>query len=126
MSFDWGKITPDVCKLVWGEPNPHQSTKDELRWGTHGSRTCDLKKGTWYDHEAKEGGGAIQLLERDKGLKGGEALDFLREHGFDIPDTRETNGHAAGEYLKPKRSGGKVVATYDYVDEVGDLLFQVQ
>jgi putative DNA primase/helicase len=33
------------------------STKHELRYGSKGSLSIDQAKGTWFDHEASEGGG---------------------------------------------------------------------
>jgi hypothetical protein len=102
------KIMPTVAKLLLGEPN--KSTKRELRYGTRGSLAIDLKKGTYFDHEANEGGGVLDLIEREKGLKGAALFDWLRENGFELGATK---------------SKKKIVAVYDYTDEQGALLFQV-
>ena len=59
------RIMPDVARHFWGEPNPRHSNGKELRWGTNGSRSVDLAKGVWHDHEANEGGGVIDLLKRE-------------------------------------------------------------
>ena len=59
------RVMPDVARHFWGEPNPHHSNGKELRWGTNGARCVDLAKGTWFDHEANEGGGVIDLLKRE-------------------------------------------------------------
>ena len=59
------RIMPDVARHFWGEPNHHHSNGKELRWGTNGARSVDVGKGTWFDHEAKEGGGVIDLLKRE-------------------------------------------------------------
>jgi 5S rRNA maturation endonuclease (ribonuclease M5) len=100
---------PDVARHFWGEPNPRHSSKKELRWGTNGARSVDVGKGTWFDHEAGEGGGVIEFLKR-QGVW--EIPQWLKQHGFsDTDDDR------------PKRF--KIVATYDYTDESGTLLFQV-
>jgi hypothetical protein len=100
---------PGVARHFWGEPNPRHSSKKELRWGTNGARSVDVPKGTWFDHEAGEGGGVIDFLKR-VGVR--EIPQWLKQHGFsDTDDDR------------PKRF--KIVATYDYTDESGTLLFQV-
>lgn len=102
-----------VAKAVLGEPNTRLSSDTELRYGQHGSLSIDLAKGVWTDHEANTGGGVIDFLMSRKGLKTGEALDWLREQiGADIEDRREVKA-------KPR-----IVATYDYTDEAGNLLFQ--
>jgi len=124
--FDFKSITKEVVLLLWGQPNPKLSTPNLLKWGNKGSRTLQLPEAVWFDHEAGQGGGTIQLIERDVGLKGQQAIGWLREQGFNIPDDPVTNGHAGGEYNKPnKRTGGHIVATYSYVDQFGDELFQV-
>jgi hypothetical protein len=107
-----------VAQKLWDKPNPHLCTPTELRWGTHGSKSVDLEKGVWSDHEAKEGGGVLDLVKRERRCSTGEALDWLREViGADLEDRREQ---------RPDHSArAKVVATYDYTDEAGALLFQV-
>ncbi|WP_424138186.1 phage/plasmid primase, P4 family [Roseomonas chloroacetimidivorans] len=121
--IDFGRYIGPVARKLFGEPNEHLSSKDELRFGSHGSLSVCLsgeKRGTWFDHEANEGGGVLKLLERERRLKGGDAIDWLRrEVGADIPDREEAERGA--------RSGGlgTLVATYDYTDADGKLLFQV-
>ncbi|MES2724895.1 MAG: hypothetical protein V4656_17220, partial [Pseudomonadota bacterium] len=106
-----------VARRLWGDPNARASTPNELRWGEHGSRSVDLHKNVFFDHEAKEGGGVLDLIARETGAKGSEAVDWLRrEMGAVIEDQRHRPA------ATPPR---KIVATYDYVDEQGDLLFQV-
>ena len=62
---EFAPIIADVAKHFWGEPNRRHSKKSELRWGTNGARSVDIAKGTWFDHEAKQGGGVIDLLRRE-------------------------------------------------------------
>jgi RecA-family ATPase len=99
-------IMPDVAMTLWGEPNRRLSTKTELRYGTNGARKVDVEKGTWFDFECNEGGGVLDLLKRE-----GLGPDWLREHGFD-------NGNGADH------STAKILATYDYSDEHGELVYQ--
>jgi len=103
-----------VAKAILGEPNAHLSSATELRYGQHGSLSVDLQKGVWADHEANTGGGVLDFLAAKKGLKTGEALDWLREQvGAEIEDRRE------------QRPKSRMIAAYDYVDEAGEVLFQV-
>lgn len=106
-----------VSRHFWGDPNPRLSSKDQLRWGNQGSRSVDVEKGVWYDNEAGEGGGVLDLVQREAGLKNGEAVKLLREHvGLEIADDRSIIALTASR---------KIVSTYDYVDEQGEVLFQV-
>src|SRR6476659_2367713 len=73
------RIMPDVARHFWGEPNRRHSSPKELRWGTNGARSVDVGKGTWFDHEAKEGGGVLDLLQR-QGVA--DPWQWLRENGF--------------------------------------------
>ncbi|MDG2570617.1 hypothetical protein P7L87_23950 [Vibrio parahaemolyticus] len=115
---DLGSHIGTVAQAVWGEPNNRLSTPGrELRFGSHGSRSVDLQKGTWYDHEADEGGGVLDLVKREKGLVNGKAFDFMREIGVAI-EKQEPRPD-------PNTMESRVVASYDYVDEEGELLFQV-
>jgi hypothetical protein len=104
-----------VARKCLGEPNARLSSKSELRFGTQGSMSVDLEKGVWADHEAATGGGVMDLLAREKGLKGQDAIAWLRrECGADFEDRAQEPAPKA-----------RIVATYDYVDEHGELLYQV-
>ena len=72
---------PDVARHFWGEPNPRHSSKKELRWGTNGARSVDVGKGSWFDHEAGEGGGVIDFLKREGvGRSADGSAARLRQH----------------------------------------------
>jgi AAA domain len=101
---------PDVARHFWGEPNPRHSSKKELRWGTNGARSVDVAKGSWFDHEAGEGGGVLDFLNRERV---DNPWEWLREHGYG----NASNGRANSQH--------KIIASYDYTDEFGALLFQV-
>ena len=106
-----------AARKCMGEPNTRLSTKTELRFGAQGSLSVDLDKGTWFDHEAGKGGGVMDFLAREKGLKGQEAIAWLRQEcGADFED------RSRSEAPLPK---ARIVATYDYIDEHGEVLFQV-
>jgi hypothetical protein len=46
----------DLARRAWGEENKALSKRDEMRWGNNGSKSIDLKKLCWFDHEAGSGG----------------------------------------------------------------------
>ena len=109
-----------VARALLGVPNKALSTPGkELRFGTNGSLSIDLKKGTWFDHSAGEGGGVLDLIAREKGLRNGAAVDYMRGLGMDMGDARAPTAPTA-----PRQDRGRLVATYDYVDEAGKLLYQ--
>lgn len=102
-----------VARKLLGDPNPQLSCATELRFGQHGSMSVDLERGVWQDHESKVGGGVVDLLEREKKLSGREAVEWMqREIGAVFEDRRS-------------EAKAKLVKTYDYVDENGEVLFQV-
>jgi 5S rRNA maturation endonuclease (ribonuclease M5)/KaiC/GvpD/RAD55 family RecA-like ATPase len=119
-NFDIGR----VAKALLGPPNQHLSGKTELRYGTRGSLSVDLAKDAWYDHEANKGGDILDLIMRERGGARADAKRWMDYHfgascggeqGF---DEQKINGAA-------HRQGSRIVATYDYVDERGEALFQV-
>jgi hypothetical protein len=113
---------PDLIALIgpiarhfFGPPNPRLSSKTELRFGSNGSLSVDLVKGVWYDHEKKVGGNLIDMIKMQARLTTARECDeWAEDHGFIQP---KTNGSCPGL--------GKIVATYDYEDEVSAFLFQV-
>lgn len=122
-------IAEPVARELWGEPVPgHSKPGVELRWGSGGSKSLDLKKGTWFDHEAGEGGGVLDLVKRELGTDQGGAIDWLKAHGYladeprqERPQRRESAPAASGN----ARQARELVATYDYTDAAGTLLYQV-
>ena len=112
MTFEPGTIKT-VATLLMGEPNAQLSKETELRYGTNGSLSIDLDKNTFYDHEASEGGGILDLILHQGGGKSrAEAVAWLKQHDM-APPTHE-------------KVQARVVSSYDYHDESGELLFQVQ
>ena len=62
-----------VALHLLGEANAKLSGPKDLRFGKYGSLAVDLEKGTYFDHEQKEGGGVIDLVCRERGLANREA-----------------------------------------------------
>lgn len=125
-----------VAVELCGEVNKQLSSEKELRFGKHGSLSVDLEKGTFYDHQETVGGGVLDLIARFTSRSGAQAVEWLREKGFDIEDDRppppprqQSNGprlDPAGNWL-PNRvpDHGRLTKTYDYTDAAGRLAYQV-
>jgi len=113
--IDFAHIMEPVARKLWGDPDPRASNSHELRWGTHGSRSVDIDKGVWADHEAATGGGVLDLIRRELSVPNGAAIAWLRTEGFieAAPSPKAVD--------QPRR----IVAIYDYPDEHGELIYQV-
>jgi putative DNA primase/helicase len=113
MSAELARHIGDIARAILGEPNQALSNGRQLRFGQHGSIAVEIrgeKAGSWFDHEANAGGGPWDLIRLKLGKVDGEAVAWLKTIGID---------------LAPKGGFGRIVATYDYRDESGTLLFQV-
>jgi hypothetical protein len=93
-----------VARHLWGAPNTMLSSRGQLRFGTRGSRSVDLARGAWFDHEQNEGGGVLDLIVRETGCG---------------------NHRAAMQWLRKRKLVSCITAKYNYVDEHNELLFQV-
>jgi hypothetical protein len=129
-----------VAIELHGDPNKQLSSQKELRFGTQGSLSVDLEKGTFFDHQEGEGGGVLWAIARETGKAGASAVEWMRDRGFDVEDDRphrpaSSGGSAAssgprldpaGNWL-PQRvpDHGKLTKTYNYEDAEGVLKYQV-
>ena len=128
--IDFIPIMPGVAKTLLGEPNKSLSTKTELRYGTNGSISVDLKRAIWKDHEEDIGGGVMELVRAYTGLSGAEGMKWLEEKGFIAP--LERNDRQRGQPAPFKVPGGfpdfmepKPIACFEYRDDKGELAYQV-
>src|SRR5262245_41400157 len=119
MHTDYARFCEPTARKLWGEPNRLHSTKNDLRWGTNGSRSLNRRTGQWYDHELGEGGSTVELIQREMKCDQKEAFAWLEREGITRANG-QSNGHSF-------RSGppGTEVERYAYVDEAGDFLFDV-
>ena len=75
-----------------GAPNPHLSTKTELRYGTNGALSVDLATGGWSDFEQGTGGGAADLvIHQGHARTRGEAVRWYQDRGW-LPGASGTGG----------------------------------
>jgi hypothetical protein len=113
----WAGLIEPVARELLGEPNPDLSKGGELRFGSRGSLSVNLEKGTWYDFETETGGGVVDLVAREVRTEPGE---WLRSRGYIVgepPPRRPAPSPAA-----PAR---KIDEIFPYLDGDGTLLFQV-
>jgi hypothetical protein len=103
----FASLIEPVARQLWKEPNEALSNGHELRWGSKGSRSIDLRKGTWYNHELQQGGVVLDLIQRELHCGKRDAVAWLKNLGFIVD--REPKG---------------VVKTYDYHDANGNLIYQ--
>jgi hypothetical protein len=107
MQHQYKEIIADVATHYFGQPNHALSTPGkELRFGTHGSKSVDLIKGTWFDHEQSIGGGAADLIKHME--PDAQVVDRLEQFGLpkaDKIERRET--------------------VFDYTDQDGVVRYQV-
>ena len=103
-----------VAKAYWGEPAVRRG--HILRWGTHGSKELDLRKGTWFDFENNEGGGVVDLVRKNEGATILGSIPDILEKKFGIQKQAQVS-------LQPARF---MSACYDYIDEHGEVQYQVR
>lgn len=80
---------PAVAEALLGPPNKALSSRSEWRWGSKGSLALELqgpKRGQWFDHEAGEGGGLLDLIQREKRCNFVDALAWARNWTGADPD----------------------------------------
>ena len=105
-----------VARHYWGEPNIELSNGSDLRFGTNGSKSVDLGKGCWFDHENEVGGGVVDLVRHQEGIADGEPVAQLLHEKFNILPLADQVMN-----IFPNEP-----TTYDYVDTQGELIYQVQ
>jgi Protein of unknown function (DUF3631) len=115
---DYRDCAERVAREILGEPTPRLSNDKELRWGNHGSLALNVERGLFFDHEHDEGGGVRWLLRHRLGLDEAAINRWLQDRRYITIDDPQPNGGR-----RPNQR--KIVATYDYVDTTGALLFQV-
>jgi putative DNA primase/helicase len=125
--INFARLIEPVARRLLGEPNKDLSDKNTLKWGTRGSMAVEIageNAGTWYDHEAGAGGGVLDLIRERAALTNGAALDWLGSN-IDSSIGAKPSGTTSSEGKPARPKLGPIVATYDYLDEHGELIYQV-
>lgn len=120
VSIDTSPYTAEVCRRLFGTPNQTLSSNTQWRFGTKGSLAIEVadspgkQLGEWYDHEQGFGGRDPQsLLIEHEGMTPESARDYLVSCGVRIDDP------------KGKKVKKSIVSEFNYLDESGNLLYQV-
>jgi putative DNA primase/helicase len=115
-----------LAENLLGQHNRARSRRTQWRWGNQGSFSLEIagrKRGAWYDHEAAQGGGPIELIQhvlrrsRDESITWG--ADFTGLSRVDRPEH-----HAEAEQRRQererKRSEREAEAAADEQRRIGD------
>ena len=117
--LDFADLAPKIAARLFDNPNKAMSTRTVLRFGTHGSMSVNLEDGQYYDHEKKQGGGMLALIQHVRGGDVASALSWLEEEGLKEREQRPAEVWQLGAH----RSGP---VFYDYRDETGEILSRVK
>jgi hypothetical protein len=82
---DYSGLMGQVALALLGEPITKRRGGREWRYGTYGSLSIDLLKNAYFDHEAGQGRGVLDLSVREKGDDHADVVECL-----DANDTRIT------------------------------------
>ena len=93
----------DCCYQGRHCPQPTKCSRGGVEWryGTNGSLSIDLHKNVYYDHEAGQGGGVLDLIVRDNGGDYRDAVKFVDADGICITADARINWQA------PRFGGGR-------------------
>jgi hypothetical protein len=118
-------MAPTAAALL-GEPNMRLSkSAHNVRFGAHGSMAVNFQTGEFYDHEAKVGGGVLDLIQHKTGRDRLGAMLWLEEQRILPPAAPPSKPMSRPAASAGTVQASKIVQAYDYVDEDGALLFQV-
>jgi hypothetical protein len=106
-NIEFDSLMEAVALKLLGEPGQKNGT--DWRYGTRGSLSVNIAKGQWFDHEANEGGGVIDLIKRQGHP---QPATWLRSEGL------------LGAPQVIPQAKPKIAKNYDYRDERGELLYQ--
>ena len=127
---DFASLMPAVAERLWG-PVKERAGPREWRYGQQ--RTINPQKGVWthFGHTGADGkplgGGVLKLIEHELKLKGQDAIRWLNQNvGANIEVRANGHDHSAPPLKGVDQARARVVATYDYTDAAGQLVYQVQ
>lgn len=130
-NVDFSRLMKPVALRLLGEPNRALTHNGTLRWGNHGSMKVDVEPGAWFDNEAKEGGGVLDLIMREERCDKAGAISWLEREGLIEPrlsandDRRFAWRPDEGQRPGP-RGPAKSSTFYDYADEHGVVTYRVE
>jgi putative DNA primase/helicase len=81
--IDFAALMEPVALKLFGEPNTKLSNLPrDVRFGSRGSLAVNFEDGKWFDHEAKVGGGVLDLISHKTGRNRGEAQAWMKREGI--------------------------------------------
>ena len=105
---DWRHALEAGAREMLGAPNPHLSTKTELRYGTNGALSVDLATGGWSDFEQGTGGGAADLvIHQGHARTRGEAVRWYQDRGWLPGGGGATGSGSTGSAVAAKIAQGR-------------------
>lgn len=111
-------LLPVIAGMLLGSPNSRLSRDGELRFGSKGSLSVDTKNGRWFDHEAGEGGGVLELIARKRGGTLADAILWMEHQGL---------SSGSGGNIVPIRTDSSTASVFfDYVAADGEVRFRVE
>ena len=79
----------EVAFALLGEPTSKHHGGREWHYGMYGSPSIDLLKNVYYDHEAGQGGGVLDLIVCKKSDDHRDVVEWLDANGTRItPDAK--------------------------------------
>ena len=103
---DYSGLMGEVALALLGEPTSKHHGGLEWRYGRYGSLSIDLHKNVYYDHEAGQGGGVLDLIVRENGGDHRDAVEWLDAKGMRITSNATKNGQT----IKQTISGRSTIA----------------
>lgn len=83
MAADYAGLIEPLVGHFWNEPNERFSKPTDLRFDAHGSKSVDVQKSSFFDHESSNGGGVTKLVPCCTSIKTrGAARQWLVQNGF--------------------------------------------
>lgn len=106
-----------VAEFLFADKIIFHRTGTEIRYGTQGSLSINLDKNTYYDHERSEGGGTLDLIQRECNYSNRkEARSWYSQNIENVHQPIKTN---------KIRENRRIVAEYIYTDSEGNPVLKV-
>lgn len=93
--LDIAQLMPTVAKALFGETKNIQQAGQQWRYGSKGSLAIDVARGRWFDHEAGEGGGVLDLIRRERRCNTAEALKWIEGIGEYVAPVKPVQSDSA-------------------------------
>lgn len=117
-NVDFASLIETVAKELCGHRKQSSATPNEIRYGSKGSLSVNLRDGTWYCHEEKTGGGVLDLIRH---FTNEDPWDYLRQKN--LVEDEQPKFASVG---KPKAVTAQQDQTYVYTDTAGNPIYRAR